>query len=422
MRLITKTTLWYLLLALMVFGVGGWMTYTQVKKEVKRETDYSLRSNMRMLINAIKEGSPIEALRNSKVEIRAIEAPTKPLEPRGYFSDTLALHPSPKIDALEPFRKLTAVRQINGQHYWISIIDVFIESDDMVQGVWRIMTRLFLLLSLVLLLFSFLISRQLLLPFRQILSAISRFDLRKQETLALPTTNTREFRELNQFVQSMTEKARNDYQLLKEFSENASHEIQTPIAVAQGKLELLQSQPNLQPEQLQLLQEAQSSLNKLSRLGQSLTLLTKIENQEFVEEKAIDFSALLQSNLSIFKELITLKGLRLKEHIDPQVRLPINRNMADLLITNLLKNAIQHNIENGWIRVKFEAQQLEISNSGIAPGLPTEQLFERFRKSQQSSASLGLGLAIVSKICERQNIKLRYLYENQVHMLKLNWN
>ena len=137
---------------------------------------------------------------------------------------------------------------------------------------------------------SFLISKRLFQPFHDILDSISRFNLKSPDQPELPKTSTKEFSELNNFVRQMTSKARRDYVSLKEFSENASHEMQTPIAVAQGKLELLSVSEGLNPNQLELIQSARASLTKLSKMGKSLSLLTKIENLEFQNPGQVDFS------------------------------------------------------------------------------------------------------------------------------------
>ena len=414
MRLITKTTLLFLVLALIVFGIGGIVIYKGVQKEVARETDYALRYHLKVIVEGVEAGKPIEDYLGHKVRIQQLDG-TPVEESKPVFTDTMAMHP--QLDRMEIHRKLTVVKPLKGINYRIEIMDVFIETGDVFDGVVKIMTRLFLVLSVVLVLFSFLISRQVFKPFQESLRRIANFNLNSNKQLEMPQTSIKEFKDLNQFVTEMTDKARKDYLSLKEFSENASHEMQTPIAIAKGKLEILLESNELQPEQFQLIESAQQALSRLSKLGQALSLLTKIENKEFSNAASIDFSDVVNETASNFKEIVELKGLKMNKEVQSGVLLPIDSALADILVANLLKNAVQHNIENGWIQIDLNENQLSVKNSGLPPTVPTEELFNRFRKSRQASSSLGLGLAIVQKICEANDFKINYTFVDGTHQL-----
>lgn len=414
MRLITKATLLYLFITSLVFSLAGIITYQMVMKAVARETDYSLAQNMYLLEDAIEEGKPIDALQNIKTIITKV--PDVQASDTVYaFSDTLAIHPFWK--RLEPHRKMIITRKINQEYYRFEMIDIFMETDDVSDGVVSVMTRLFIGLGLIILLCSFLISSWLFQPFQKTLERISNFNLKNNDNLNLGKTSTKEFNQLNEFISQMTTKARRDYISLKEFSENAAHEMQTPIAIAKGKLELLLENPDLKSAQLPLIESAQAALTKLSRLGQSLSLLTKIENDEFSNQETTNFSEIVEQSVSNFKDICNLKGLTLKSSIEPKVMIKINAAMSDILVSNLLKNAVRYNVSDGWINVRLTKKQLVVENIGLDPKIPTNQLFERFRKSNQSGQSLGLGLAIVKKICDVNQLRVDYIFKDQVHQL-----
>lgn len=403
---------------MIVFSIGGYIIYQTVKEVVAVETDYALVYNFMVSKNAIERGQKIENLQTAKVKITRLIGVQK-IDTSYNFTDTIAVHP--QLQRLEPHRKLTTYRNINDQNYEFQLLEVFIEEGDVIDGVVSVISRLFLGLSLVILLFSFLISRKLLQPFQLILNKISSFNLKSKQPLDLPKTSTKEFQKLNHFIEKMTLKARRDYVTLKEFSENASHEMQTPIAIAKGKLELLLESKDLEPEQLGLIQSAQEALSKLSKMGKSLSLLTKIENQEFSNQKPIDFSRAVASSIDFFSEISSFKGIQIETEIEPNVQVKIDESLADILIGNLMKNAIHHNFENGKIKVELDSDKLRITNSGLPPSIPTAQLFERFKKSDQTSQSLGLGLSIVKKICNVSDFKIRYDYENETHILQINF-
>ena len=415
MRLIIKTTLFYLLLALIVFGFGGVVAYNLIGQEVRMETDYELEVRVRQIVNAMEEGISERLLVSEKVSIQQVEE-FNPVETNFVFADTLAPHPYIR-EREEAYRMATVVSEANGKHYRINMMDVFIESDDIYDSVVRIMTRLFILLGGTLLIFSFLITRWLFLPFQKTLEQIQSFNLKKKEALVLPSTTTKEFKQMNTFIARMVAKARKDYLSVKEFSENASHEIQTPLSVAQGKLELLLEAPGLDREQLKLINSAQQSLNKLSKLGEALLLLTKIENNEFMAQKEIDFSAIVSSNSRNFEELAYIKGLPLTQAIEKDIAVKIDPALADILVTNLLKNTIRHNVKGGWISVQLDHKQLIVSNTGVSPKVPTHELLERFQKSQKVNGSLGLGLSIVKKICDVNNFDIKYDFSDGVHRI-----
>ena len=414
MHLITKATLLYLFLTSLVFSIAGIITYQMVMKAVAKETDYSLAQNMNLLEDAIEKGKPIDALENRKTSITKVTN-IQSADTLYSFSDTLAMHPYFK--RLEPHRKLTITRKINDEYYRFSMIDIFLESDDVSEGVISVMTRLFIGLGLVLILCSFLISSWLFRPFQQTLQKIKAFNLKNKKAVEFSETSTKEFVQLNDFIAQMTTKARRDYISLKEFSENAAHEMQTPIAVAKGKLELLLETSALKSEQLPLIQSAQSSLSKLSRLGQSLSLLTKIENDEFTNKETTNFSEVVEQSVLNFKDICELKSLTLESDIEKNIFLGINISIADILVSNLLKNAIRYNLPNGWVKLTLHKKELLIENPGLPPKIPTNHLFERFRKSNQSGESLGLGLAIVKKICEVNKLQVDYVFKKGVHRL-----
>ena len=417
MNLITKTTLLYLLVAMLVFGAGGVVTFYLVQKEVQKETDFALRDNLNEITEEIKEGVPLSFLQRGKADITNLGA--APRDTFYTFSDTLAPHPYLE-GQMEPYRKVTAVRKIGGKYYKVSITDVFIETDDIYDVVVDIMLRLFIILSVAMLIFSFLITGWLFRPFQKTLDRIRSFNLKDQKVLELPNTSTKEFRQLNAFVAQMAYKARRDYLAVKEFSENASHEMQTPLAIARGKLELLLETPGLSDEQLGLVQAAQQNIDKLSKLGNALLLLTRIENKEFANiQEPVNFSRITHTCLNNFAELAELKGLKLASRIEPDVHILVDPTLADILVSNLVKNAIRHNIPKGWIEIKLDAEKLQVRNSGPVPQVSSDKLFDRFQKSRQGDGSLGLGLAIVKKITEASNFRVSHHFSDGVHEVRV---
>ena len=417
MNLIAKTTVFYLLVSVLVFGIGGYVTYHVVETEVIKETDYALYDEVQDMANDIRDGIPLEILRRRRASIEHLGDHLQ-MDTFYRFSDTIAPHPYREGET-EPYRKLEAVKEVDGSLFHITITDVFIESDDIYDVVVEIIWRLFLILGVGMLIASFLVTRWLLTPFQRILGSIRGFNIKQSEPLDLPRTTTREFRQLNAFVSAMTERARRDFRSVREFSENASHEMQTPLSIARGKLELLQETPSLDQEQLRLIDDAQTALRRLSKLGSALLLLTKIENHEFRAQHKIDFSAIVNGCIDNFEELAMLRGLPVKREIAPDIKVALDPTLADVLVSNLVRNAIRHNQEDGAIEVCLDQEQLVIRNTGAPPAIPTRDLFKRFRKSQQSEKSMGLGLAIVKKICDTNRLSVHYDFQDGWHEISV---
>ena len=210
-----------------------------------------------------------------------------------------------------------------------------------------------------------------------------------------------------------------DYEEIKSFTENASHEIQTPLSIIKSRLELL-SQSDLSEDQMNTIQSVYEATNRLSKLNQSLILLTKIDNQQFSESEEVNMSILINKHLSNYEELISAKLITIKKNIRDNVKININETLAEILVSNLITNAIKHNIDKGVIEIILTGHQISISNTGIPLQSESSELFERFKKDKVSSESLGLGLSIVKKICERYGFTVTYHYSDLLHTVSIN--
>jgi signal transduction histidine kinase len=412
MRIIAKFTLYYLSVTLVVLLAGGFIVYQSVQEEVDKEEALELKGWLDNTAERLERGTSIRRLNHDPIEIKKVRANLPDIPFHSY--DTIAMHH--QLQRLERHLKAKASYHINGEHYVISAYDVVVEPDDIVDAITKSGSRIIGLLLLFVTISSMLISRRILLPFQKTLRAIQNFNLRTQNGLVLPHTNTHEFKQLNTFLSAMTKKAREDYRSLKEFSENASHEMQTPLSIIRGKLELL-AEADDKVEQVRLIAAAHDAVEKLSRTGQSLTLLTKLSNQEFEMREPINLSKLVIDTLGFFEDRIEMKKIQLSTNIAKDVHLKLNPVLADILLSNLISNAIRHNLENGSIRISLTNPHLLIENTGYVPDGPTNQMFLRFKKGNRSSDSVGLGLSIVKQICDISDARVTYQFHEPWHSL-----
>jgi signal transduction histidine kinase len=271
------------------------------------------------------------------------------------------------------------------------------------------------LFSLLLLafLFLFLINRRLnktvWKDFEFNLGVLKKFSFKDAEGIKLKKTNIQEFDELNKSITELTNKLLSDYQALKDFTENASHEIQTPVSIISVNLEEM-LQHNIPEQTFQLIVNTQQTLKRLSDLNKHLLLLTKIENRQFSSDEEIDISSYIESKIEEFTPLIKSKNLKVKVTTDGVFQVKMSPELVDILLNNLLSNAVKYNSINGNIYIEISKSELKICNSGASNKLTNETIFNRFTK--ENSQSYGLGLAIVKQICVTHNIEINYLKKN----------
>jgi signal transduction histidine kinase len=225
----------------------------------------------------------------------------------------------------------------------------------------------------------------------------------------------KEFRQLNETLEKMSLKIYSDYLHQKEFTENSSHEMQTPLAIIKTHIGLLMQSPNLKAEEMEQLQAIENTMKKLTALNKALLLLAKIENNQFSEHAAVDFEVLIRSIVEELDTFISLKELELQIHIEKQVMVEMNPVLAEVLLTNLIQNAIRHTPKKGSIQIGLEGKKLVIRNSGEPLSIRPEELFLRFKKNDASGDSIGLGLAIVKSITDLYHINISYAYTKGHH-------
>lgn len=418
MRLILKFTLLFLLISLGVFFLGGVITYQVFKKEIDLEQERFLKERLQYITRMIERRQPTEDFIRDKIQIYPLGNLAK--ETEIHYSDTVVMHST--LERLEPHIKLDVTLEIKGKFYRISTYDIMVEEDDIVESVGESMIKFYLLLTVIMLLVGGVASTYLFRPFNHTLERIKSFRLDQGYPMQLKKSGTIEFNKLNTFLEEMTGKIQKDYQSLREFTENASHEMQTPLTNAIGKLDLLLSSGNLSEEDTSKVIATLGSLKHLSKMGQSLNLLTKIDNREFENIESVNFSGQLSAEIDNFKELMDLKSISLQCEHKQDVMVSMDATLTTILINNLLSNSIRHNQEHGFIKTFLDDSRLVICNSGPSLTVAPETLFERFRKDRQKGDGLGLGLAIVKRICHASGFSINYTCEKEEHRLEIVFN
>jgi signal transduction histidine kinase len=266
------------------------------------------------------------------------------------------------------------------------------------------------------------ISRRLWAPFYATMDSIRSYDVRRHAGIALSAaTGVEEFDQLNQTLRLLIENVYQAYRNQKQFTENAAHELQTPLAIIRSKVELMIEGSTLNEETAGLLGEINEANDRLSQMSRNLLLLTRIENRQFPDEETIDLSRLLEKQTTFFRDYYADEVADTKTEIKPDVQLIANRSLVEILVNNLLRNAYIHNIPGGYVRVWLNHTGFSVENSGPPlEGDPT-RLFDRFRKGREDSRTTGLGLALVHQICQLYGFGIDYRYRDDVHHLRVDF-
>jgi len=412
-----RYTLAYAVLTFFVLSIGFAIVYAALSRSVTQATIGKLENLNEVVASQLRSGqaSPADSLR-PHVQVRL-------LAPADTGRRTRTVRVRTEWDAALQARvamvRLTTYPVAGGHTYRVTSRAAVVEpSDAYLTGLVLVFAWTFVFLLALVVILSELISWRILRPFNATLRGIQQFELSQPDAISLAPSHTAEFNELNDFLVKMTARAQRDYRGLKEFSENASHELQTPIASIKAKLELL-IDSELTEAQLRTLTTMHDELERLAKINQALTLLAKLEHFAPGPDAVADLSQLVPATEATFADLAEMKGLATTLAIAPGVRVPLDAALAQLLLNNLFSNAIRHNLPGGQLRVQLSATDLLLENTGHAPSAPVSELFGRFKKGNAQLDSIGIGLAIVRRISELYGHRVSYEYAEGWHRLRV---
>lgn len=330
-----------------------------------------------------------------------------------FFKDTMLLEPGD--NEMIPYRELHFSIHHKGQNYGIVLRQLLPGRDDIAQGTFFIVIGLMLLIAVILLIILNLITGKIWKPFYETLNKLINFKI-DNPLPVFPVSSIDEFEALNSTLLSLLKKISDDYRNNKEFNENASHELQTHLAVIRANTEKLLNVGSVNDSStIDDLKKIYSASTRLSQVQKSLLLLSRINNREFSNSIKVSLDKIITLSLEIFSEAAQLRGISIEKQIDP-VTIEMDIGLAEILINNLIKNAVKYNVQNGYISISLDSSALIIKNSGNAFKGNPSTLLERFARGEDGN--LGIGLAIVKQICEVYNFTLSYsISDNCDHIL-----
>ncbi|WP_276877823.1 sensor histidine kinase [Chryseobacterium joostei] len=319
----------------------------------------------------------------------------------------------------ERYRCLRKVIYIQNKPYLFTIQTNIEESHETIAVIAMITVFFFVMIVVGLLYLNRKLSTSIWKPFRNTLDRLKTFNLNSQNKMEFPSSDTTEFEELNQALHKLIERNISIYKTQKEFTENASHELQTPLAIIKNKLDLLLQDQDLTERQYSIAEDMNKALTRSSRINKNLLLLAKIDNNQFDNSEVISFDHLLHQSIDLLQEHFEQKNISVEDKINSDIKVNGNSSLTEIMINNLIINAIRHTSPGGSIFIQLTDSSFEVSNSGTEK-LDTDLLFKRFSKLSANNNGSGLGLSIIQEICKFHHWTVNYKFENGYHIFSVN--
>lgn len=412
MSLVYRIILRISVFLLLIFGLWGWCFYAAMIDEINDEVDDALELYADELITRVLAGKEIPDTANgtnNSYHLRMVDEEYVSTHPRFSFSDE-KVYIEEKRET-EPARVLkTIFRRADGSYGELTVLTPTIEKEDLIQAIAYWTLGLFALLVMMILIVNAWIISRSMRPLYRLLQWLDKHNISKKPQPLNNPTKVTEFRKLNEALQRFSERSHELYEQQKRFIGDASHELQTPLAICRNRLEML-CDTELTEEQMGEILKTLQTLEELSELNRSLLLLSKIDNNQFPENSEVDVTGITKSALNEYKRMAATQKLEVTLHEEAHPVWTMNSALAKIMVHNLVRNAIVHNVEEGRIAIRLTPNGIVCENTGIAQPLDKAHIFDRFYKAGGKAHSTGLGLALVAAIARLYQFTVDYQYE-----------
>lgn len=406
---------------LIIMAVWALLFYAVIMDEVYDNIDDGLKNQKILILREVYKDPDI--ILNTQEfgvnQFRILPAEEGDLIDENHFSKEFIYMPYDEED--EPYRILhTGFYDKEGKPYKLEIRTSTVEEDDFLINLALSLAVLYAVIVLSITVINHFVLRRAWKPFHRILTNLSKYRFGRADSFHAVPTQVEEFEALNQQIQRMIHRNESVFHSQKRFIENASHELQTPLTIVANKLDLLLSDEDLNESQLSRIAEAKQSLLRMANLNKSLLMLSRIENHQYTVVENINFNEIIQELIQELGYLVEHKEIQLHYQEEGVFCGMYNKELAFVLLSNLLRNAIKHNQKGGVIRITVAEDTIRIANSATSDALDTTTIFERFRKGGQDTQSTGLGLAIVQSILQQYPaLSLTYTFNDSLHEFQL---
>lgn len=420
MKLLNRTVRYYLVYAGIVLLIAIPILYFIIQGIVKEDVDESLVAHKEQIVKKMNQATqPIQlnSAETMEADLTIISS--------GNILPHDSLYTITTYDTISreniPYRVLESNVLIKNTPYYLRLKNALLDSRDLIETIVLLMTLLLLFIIAGLILITRAIAKKIWKPFYTTVDKLHQYRVDKDEVPPFEKTPVDEFTELNKSITALVQRNRQAYQSQKEFTENASHEMQTPLAVFQHKLELLMQTNPITPEQAELMEQLDNTSQRMNRLNKSLLLLTKIDNNQFVDTETVSLKSIIEKLLEQYKFQADIKNIVVNFDLEQNKFLTVNKSLLEILVSNLLINAIRYTDSGGRVDIALSGKELIIDNTATGNSLDKSRLFQRFQKQAADGNSNGLGLEIAGKIATLYQLVLSYRFENNLHIFSLQY-
>lgn len=406
MKLLQRSLRYNIIITVISLAVAGTLMYYLLKKEIIEEMREQLEYQVEEIHRSLESG---HAVSYPLVEVEKVD---DRVAAYAIFRDTLIY--DPLQHKAEDYYYLLSVKKNSTGNYKIRVMTTYIGWHEYSSTIFTMLFFTAVLLTLLNVVGGYFFNKRIWSPFFYNLDKLKNFSVSSDEPISLQSSTVVEFKELQKSLQDLADRSQKEYKALREFTENASHEMQTPLGIIQSKLDRM-SQVEVNEEIAGYIVQAKSGVERLKKLNKSLLLLAKLDNNAYPDKTEIFLDALLKKQLELLEELLAGNEITAMVNIE-QVKVHANLFLTEVMLSNLLSNAIRYTAPASTIFISLSAGRLQVSNPGPRLDFGEELLFQRFRKSSQNIQATGLGLSIVYQICQLSGWKISYRYREDNHV------
>lgn len=419
MKLLKRTVRSYLVYSALVLVIAVPLFYFIIQALCMQDVDHALRKR-RSVLTEYLQAHPEITEHLPWHDLTGTMEVLPPEEGMAAEKQTDAGHYLTVPGGEEPFRELHTYITLRGASYPVVVRLSLIDIEDLIQGIVLTAVLLMALILGGLLWINRRQSRRLWKPFYHILDQLQHFSLNREPDIQYAPTDITEFSDLERAIRQLAGRARKSYLQQKEFTENAAHEIQTPLATLQARVEVLMQDESLTRQQSAHIRTLADAVARMTKLNRGLLLLAKIENNQFARHEAVPLRPMITRMLRQFEIQIRMKGLGVSESLEDCV-VQADPVLMDILVSNLLNNAIQYAVQGTEVSVKLTGEELVVANAGPPMSFGEDRLFQRFQKggAGREGGGTGLGLAIVRQVADSCGFSIQYAYRDHLHRFRV---
>ena len=422
MKLIYRVALRLSIFLLPLMALWAVLFYITMVDEINDEADDTLEDYSEMIIIRMLAGRelpPLNSGSNNSYSIVPVDEFYVDTHPRiNYYDAEVYI---PEKEETEPARILTTIFQdAGGNYYELKVATPTFEKEDLLRAIFSWVVILYLLLLTTTLILTMWVFHRSMRPLYELLQWLDRYRPGQKNSRVPNNTRIKEFSKLNTAAQEAVDRVENVVEQQKQFIGNASHELQTPLAVLGSRIEWMLDKTEPNEMQAEELLKMQRSLSHIVRLNKTLLLLTKIENGQFPESRPIALGSFIEEQAELYNEIYADRGLSCETDIQGDFTVEMNESLASTLTNNLLKNAFVHSEPGSKIAIIVRPRKLSVSNDGSQP-LDADRIFDRFFQGEKKEGSTGLGLALVKAVCKYYHLGLEYRFDNGRHCFSVTW-